>query len=78
MAALGLRVASHYSLRYGTAAPVRLVEAAARLGQPFASLTDRDTLIGATEHITACREAGLGPVLGADLALAVPGGGRMQ
>lgn len=71
-----LRVASHYSLRHGTAAPAVLVDAAAAAGHATAALTDRDTLIGATEHVAACREAGLGPVLGADLALAVPGGGR--
>ncbi|MDE3722779.1 DNA polymerase III subunit alpha [Nocardiopsis sp. N85] len=71
-----LRVASHYSLRHGTAAPAALVAAAAAAGHTTAALTDHDTLIGATEHIAACRESGLGPVLGADLALAVPGGGR--
>ncbi|QKW32560.1 DNA polymerase III subunit alpha (plasmid) [Nocardiopsis flavescens] len=71
-----LRVASHYSLRHGTAAPRTLVDAAAFAGYTTAALTDRDTLIGAAEHVAACREVGLGPVLGADLALAVPGGGR--
>ncbi|WP_436892297.1 PHP domain-containing protein [Nocardiopsis dassonvillei] len=76
MYALHLRVASFYSMRHGTAAPAVLVDAAAAVGHTTAALTDRDTLIGATEHVAACREAGLGPVLGADLALAVPGGGR--
>ncbi|QUX26524.1 PHP domain-containing protein (plasmid) [Nocardiopsis sp. MT53] len=71
-----LRVASFYSLRHGTAAPRTLVDAAAFAGYTTAALTDRDTLIGAAEHVAACRQVGLGPVLGADLALAVPGGGR--
>lgn len=72
-----LRTASRYSLRHGTAAPAALVARAAAEGQPVAALTDRDTLLGAVEHVRACREAGLRPVLGADLALAAPGGGRV-
>ncbi|WP_159943522.1 MULTISPECIES: DNA polymerase III subunit alpha [unclassified Nocardiopsis] len=72
-----LRVASSYSLRHGTAAPAELVARAAADGQPVAALTDRDGLFGAVEHARACREAGLRPALGVDLALATPGGGRV-
>ncbi|WP_053063500.1 DNA polymerase III subunit alpha [Nocardiopsis sp. RV163] len=71
-----LRTASNYSFRHGTAAPAALVARAAADDQPVAALTDRDSLFGAAEHVHACREAGIRPVLGADLALAAPGGGR--
>lgn len=72
-----LRVASHYSMRHGTAAPARLVERAADLGQPIAALTDRDGVYGTAEHLDACRRAGVRAVLGVDLALASPDRGRV-
>ena len=34
------------------------------------ALTDRDGLYGAVKHAVACAEAGIAPILGADLALA--------
>ena len=64
-----LHVASSYSLRYGTASPAALVTRAAELGLPALALTDRDGLHGAFKHAQACAEAGLKPILGADLAL---------
>jgi len=70
-----LHVASSYSLRYGTATPAALVTRAAALGMPALALTDRDGLYGAFKHAVACDAAGLAPILGADLALAV--GGRI-
>lgn len=70
-----LHVASSYSLRYGTASPAALVTRAAELGLPALALTDRDGLHGAFKHAQACAEAGLKPILGADLAL--QSGGRV-
>ncbi|HEY6792367.1 MAG TPA: DNA polymerase III subunit alpha, partial [Trebonia sp.] len=64
-----LHVASSYSLRYGMASPAALVARAAELGMPALALTDRDGLYGAFRHAQACTEAGLKPILGADLAL---------
>lgn len=64
-----LQVASAFSLQYGTAAPQALVERAAELGQPIMGLTDRDGLYGAVRWALACREAGVGLVLGVDLAV---------
>ena len=64
-----LHVASSYSLRYGTASPAKLVARAAELGMPALALTDRDGLYGAFKHVKACSEAGIRPLLGADLAL---------
>jgi error-prone DNA polymerase len=67
-----LHVASSYSLRFGTATPAALVARAAELGMPALALTDRDGLYGAFKHVQACAEAGIKPILGADLALRLP------
>ena len=65
-----LHVASGYSLRYGAAHPEALVARAAELGQDALALTDRDGAYGAVAFALACREAGISPILGADLAVA--------
>ena len=64
-----LHVASSYSLRYGTATPAALAARAAGLGMSALALTDRDGLYGAFKHIQACADAGIKPLLGADLGL---------
>jgi error-prone DNA polymerase len=64
-----LHVASSFSLRYGTASPAALVARAAGLGMPALALTDRDGLYGAFKYAQACVNAGIKPILGADLAL---------
>jgi error-prone DNA polymerase len=64
-----LQVASGYSLQYGTVMPSTLAERAAELDQPIMGLTDRDGLYGAVRWALACRAAGIGPVLGVDLAM---------
>lgn len=64
-----LHVASCYSLQYGTATPVALAERAAELGQPSMALTDRDGLYGAVRWALACRAAGIGVILGVDIAM---------
>ena len=69
-----LHVASSYSLRYGTASPAALAARAAELSMPALALTDRDGLHGAFKHAQACAQAGLKPILGADLAV---GDGRV-
>jgi error-prone DNA polymerase len=65
-----LHVASGYSLQYGTTTPTALAERAAELGQPSMALTDRDGLYGAVRWALACRAAGIGLVLGVDIAVA--------
>ncbi|HTZ26158.1 MAG TPA: PHP domain-containing protein, partial [Streptosporangiaceae bacterium] len=72
-----LHVASSYSLRYGTASPAKLAARAAELGMPALALTDRDGLYGAFKHVKACADAGIRPLLGADLALRGPVTGRV-
>ncbi len=64
-----LHVASGYSMQYGTATPLALAERAVELGQPIMGLTDRDGLYGAVRWALACRSAGIGMVLGVDLAV---------
>jgi error-prone DNA polymerase len=71
-----LHVASWYSLRYGVARPAALVARAAELGMPALALTDRDGLYGAVKHAVSCAEAGIAPILGADMALRPPRPGR--
>ncbi len=65
-----LHVASGYSMRYGTARPEDLVAQAAAMGQEALALTDRDGAYGAVAFALACRQAGIAPILGADLATA--------
>lgn len=62
-----LHVASAFSAHYGTARPETLVAAAQDAGAPAAAICDRDGIYGAVRHIRACIEAGLDPVVGADL-----------
>jgi hypothetical protein len=64
-----LQIASGYSLQYGTAMPDAIAQHVADLGQPIAGLTDRDGLYGAVRWMLACRETGVRPVLGVDLAM---------
>jgi error-prone DNA polymerase len=66
-----LHVASGYSLRFGASHPHVLVERAAEHGQDVLALTDRDGVYGAVKFVTACRSAGVRPILGVDLAVAV-------
>ncbi len=67
-----LHVASGWSLQHGTDTPAALVERAAADGQRALALTDRDGLRGAVKHVVACAQAGLVPLLGADLAVDLP------
>src|SRR4051794_31306140 len=64
-----LRVASGYSLRHGASAPRILVERAADHGMSALALTDRDGVYGAVRFAKACRDVGVRPVLGVDLAI---------
>jgi error-prone DNA polymerase len=68
-----LHVASSYSLRYGVAGIPALVARATEYGMPALALTDRDGLYGAIKHAVACADAGIAPVLGADMVLGEAG-----
>jgi len=69
-----LVVHSHYSLMWGTASPRQLCRAARRLGYDRLALTDTDNLYGLWPFLTACREEGITPVIGAEVT--DPGRGR--
>ena len=64
-----LQVASSFSLQYGTATPLALAQHAAELGQDIVALTDRDGVYGAVRWVQACRQVGISPVLGVELAI---------
>jgi error-prone DNA polymerase len=61
-------VASGYSLQYGASHPHVLVERAAEQEMDTLALTDRDGTYGAVKFAKACRQVGIRPVLGVDLA----------
>ena len=68
-----LHVHSEYSLLDGAARLKRLVERAAKLGFPGPRPTDHGNLFGAMEFYQAARDAGIKPIVGAELYVA-PGG----
>ncbi len=68
-----LHVASGYSLQYGASHPHVLVERAAEQEMDTLALTDRDGLYGAVKFVRAAGAAGVRPVLGVDLAVAMTG-----
>ena len=66
-----LHVRSGFSWGLGTATPEELVGRAAALGMGALALTDRDTLAGVPRFLAACGEAGLSPVVGAEVTVEV-------
>ncbi len=75
MAYVELRCASAFSFLRGASAPEDLVERAAALDYPALALGDRDGLYGAPRFYRAAKEAGVHPIVGADVGLR--GGGRL-
>ena len=67
-----LRTHSNYSLLRGLPAPVELVQAAAQCGMHSLALTDHRLLTGAIEFYSACKEAGIKPILGLELEVLPP------
>ncbi len=64
---------SAYSLQEGLAQPAELAQAAAEAGMAALGLTDHRLLSGSVEFVTACKAAGVQPVLGLEIDLE-PGG----
>jgi error-prone DNA polymerase len=74
--ALGhLHVRSGFSYGFGTSTPEELVEATESMGAGSVALTDRDGLYGIPRFLRAAGEAGVGPVVGAEVS--VDGGGHL-
>ncbi len=66
---------SSFSLLDGASAPEALAARAAALEMPALALTDHDALYAAPRFIRAAREAGIRPIVGAELSL--QGGGHL-
>ena len=66
---LHLTTHSAYSLQEGLAQPADLARAAAEAGMPALGLTDHRLLSGSVEFVTACKTAGVQPVLGLEIDL---------
>src|SRR5947207_4011516 len=64
-----LDVRSFFSLKDGAFSPEELALRAAQLGMPAVAMTDRDGLYGAARFVSACRQVGVRPILGATLTL---------
>ncbi len=64
-----LHAHSDHSLLDGVPSPEALVARAAELGMPALALTDHDALYGAVRFALAAREAGIKPILGAEVTL---------
>jgi DNA-directed DNA polymerase III PolC len=62
-----LRVHSHYSFLDSTLSPAGIVALAKQHGLPSVALTDTGNLHGAAEFVLAAKEAGVKPILGAEL-----------
>ena len=60
---------SNFSLLDGASHPEDLVKQAASLGMPALALTDHDGLYAAVRFYKACKEAGIKPIIGAELTL---------
>ncbi|MDP9309695.1 MAG: PHP domain-containing protein [Chloroflexota bacterium] len=60
---------SAFSLLNGASSPEALARQAAALGMPALALTDHNSLAGAVRFVAAAQEAGVQPILGAELTL---------
>lgn len=67
-----LHVHSAFSFLDGAAYPEPLAERAAALGYEAMALTDHDNLCGAVRFLKAAKEAGIKPILGAELTVHSP------
>ncbi len=65
-----LHLHTAYSLLDGASQPEELAARAAALGIPALAITDHDRLSGLLPFATACRNAGIKPIIGAELTLA--------
>jgi DNA polymerase III alpha subunit len=62
-----LHVHSHFSFGRGAASPVELVAAAHAQGARTLAITDRNNLYGLIWFLLAAKEAGIRPLIGAEI-----------
>ena len=60
---------SAFSLQEGLLSPTELAQAAKAHNMPAIGLTDHHLLTGVIEFVTACKEAGIQPILGLEIDL---------
>ena len=70
MRIIPLHVHSHWSLLDGVPSIHEIVDLACAADLPAIALTDSNALYGAMEFVSACRQANIAPILGAELTLA--------
>ena len=70
-----LHVRSGFSYGYGVATPEELAGAAAGMGMRSMALTDRDGLYGVPRFLEVAGEAGVSPIVGAEVSIS--GGGHL-
>ena len=69
MRMIPLHLHSHWSLLHGVPSVGEIIEFAQASGLPAIALTDTNAMYGAMEFVSACRKAGIAPILGAELTL---------
>jgi error-prone DNA polymerase len=67
-----LHTASAFSFLRGASLPETLVERAATLGYPALALLDADGVYGAPRFHRAATQAGIRPIVGAELTITTP------
>ncbi|HET7090534.1 MAG TPA: PHP domain-containing protein, partial [Anaerolineae bacterium] len=70
MHAIPLHLHSHWSLLDGVPSVRESVDFVQALGLPAFALTDTNALYGAVEFASRCRDAGIRPIIGAELTVA--------
>ena len=68
-----LRIHTEFSVVDGTCRIDELVEAAAQDGQAALAITDLNNLFAAVKFYSACRKAGIKPIIGCEVSLSMPG-----
>src|SRR6266545_2467581 len=72
-----LHAASAFSFLRGASLPETLVERAATLGYPALALLDADGVYGAPRFHRAAKQAGIRPIIGAELTISSRGKWRL-
>ena len=70
MSFVHLHTHSHYSLLDGLSKVKDMVELAKKYGMPALALTDHGVMYGAIEFYTACKKAGIKPIVGCEVYVA--------